>query len=102
MPWTRVATGALAILTALTFAAPPASAAPRGGGPVTASANQTVTRLKASPRAYAQEAPGATTTATSSGSFFSSKGRVAALCLMVVAGGYTLYSVHHDSQPVKS
>jgi len=92
----------MAALIALTCAAPPASAAPRAAGPLGASANRTVSALKATPRAYAQEAPAPTTTTNGSGSFFSSKGRVAALALMVVAGGFTLYSVHHDSQPVKS
>jgi hypothetical protein len=96
-------------MTALTLGVPPCSAAdarqhtapkaPKAKQTLSASAEAQVAAL-ASPRLLAQDA--GTATSNESRSFFRTPTGVAAIVIMAVGGGYVLYSVKNDQDPVKS
>ena len=108
MAWVRGVASVLALMTALTFAAPPCSAAAAGPGSTKASGKRTLAAAAAArvaaqappSRALAQDPSGSAT--GGSRSFFRTPTGIAAIVLMVAGGGYALYSVSHDQKPVKS
>jgi hypothetical protein len=62
-----------------------------------------VAKLRPTHRAFAQAGNAQTDPAGSTGrSFFKSPTGIAAIVIMAAGAGYTLYSVGHDSKPVKS
>lgn len=110
MAWVRGTAALVASMTALTLSVPPCSAAdarqantpkaPKAKRTLSASAEAQVASL-ASPRLLAQDASGGAVSGESR-SFFRTPTGVAALVIMAVGGGYVLYSVKNDQDPVKS
>jgi len=109
MPWFRPAAMGLAILLALTCAAPLATAGERGAtasSSLAAQAAASVANHKPTPRALMAQAGGATTTpasgSTESRSFFSTPTGIAAAVLMVAGAGFVAISIHRDNTKVHS
>ena len=101
-PFTRRA-AAVGLSAALVLGTAGVSAAE----PVQAAATRSLTQLSAANRAVLGRAPRAaqatTQTAPSSGSsFFKSRRGATVLALMGAGVGFTVWSAHHDRQPVKS
>jgi hypothetical protein len=106
-PWVRAVATLLTVSTALVLTAGPAAAgeSPRPAATgvklsLAAAAQARAAVVVPAASAYAQAAAAPAT--SSSRSFFRTPTGVAALVLMAVGGGYTLYSVSHDRKPVKS
>jgi type VI protein secretion system component VasF len=107
--WARPLAGIVALVVAVTFAAPPASAAdakvstPRAD--TSRLAATTAARLAAlapTPRAFAQTQSAPAASGTDSKSFFSTPTGVAAIVLMAAGAGFAIWSANHDRKPVKS
>jgi len=105
MAWVRGISAIVALLFALTLGTPPALAA----GANDTAAKPARTGLAAAAAARVAAAPpvrlaqdSGTTSSGGSRSFFRSPTGMAAIALMVVGGGYAIYSAHHDQKPVKS
>jgi hypothetical protein len=109
--WARGAAALMALLTVLTFGAPPCDAsetpqtavpkAPEKGKTLSASAAAHVAALAPPPRAFAQD-PTAGASTGQSRSFFRSRTGIAAIVLMVAGAGYVAYSIPNDNEKVHS
>lgn len=109
MRWTSPVAGALALVMAITFAAPPATAAEAGKAPMapvqsrlSAATAAKLATLAPSPRAFAQAPSSPASSGGESKSFFSTPAGVASIVLMVAGVGFAVYSANHDRKPVKS
>jgi hypothetical protein len=102
-PWARVVTGALVLLTALTFAMPYATAGETKAAaarPLAIATAAKLATLAPSARAFTQEI--SPSSSGDSRSFFRRPAGVIAIVLMTAGAGYAIYSVSHDRKPVKS
>lgn len=108
--WTRGAAALVALVTVLTFSAPPCDAGdspspatPKASEPrsLSASAAAHVATLAPPPMALAQD-PTATATTGESRSFFRSPKGVAAIVLMVAGAAYVGYKIPKDNEKVHS
>ena len=110
--WARGVAALTALMTVLTFGAPPCDASDASSKPasprpsekrsLSASADAHVAAMAPLPRAALAQDPATSAAAGDSQPFLRSPGGIAAIVLMVVGAGYVAYKIPKDNDKVHS